>query len=379
MRSSKAATDEHALRLDRLTKRYGNVTAVDQVSLVINRGQFFSLLGPSGSGKTTILMMIAGFVEPTEGMVWLGERDITHLLPERRNFGMVFQGYALFPNLSVADNIGFPLTVRRMASAEKARRVRDALDMVQLSGMGDRYPKQLSGGQQQRVALARALVFEPTVLLLDEPLSALDKKLRAGLQWELRELHRRIGRTFICVTHDQEEALSLSDEIAIIRDGRVVQSGSPNVLFDQPASHFIADFLGESNFLEAKFVGLEGDVMVCAIGETILRLSRPQTPPSISEPCLIALRPFKIELHEHEPTAKANRLPGSIRRWSYRGDETHCVVETTIGNLTVRCPTWESRVQPRDDAPVWVAWDPEAAVTVQDDRLGAALSNPTRR
>jgi ABC-type Fe3+/spermidine/putrescine transport system ATPase subunit len=183
----------------------------------------------------------------------------------------------------------------------------------------------------------------------------------------------------VYVTHDQEEALSLSDEIAIIRDGRVVQSGSPNVLFDQPASHFIADFLGESNFLEAKFVGLEGDVMVCAIGETILRLSRPQTPPSISEPCLIALRPFKIELHEHEPTAKANRLPGSIRRWSYRGDETHCVVETTIGNLTVRCPTWESRVQPRDDAPVWVAWDPEAAVTVQDDRLGAALSNPTRR
>jgi ABC-type Fe3+/spermidine/putrescine transport system ATPase subunit len=268
----------------------------------------------------------------------------------------------------VAENIGFPLTVRRMASAEKARRVKDALDMVQLPGMGDRYPKQLSGGQQQRVALARALVFEPTVLLLDEPLSALDKKLRAGLQWELRELHRRIGKTFICVTHDQEEALSLSDEIAIIRDGRVVQSGSPNALFDHPASHFIGDFLGESNFLEAKYLGLEGDVMLCAIGETILRQRRPPMLPPTSEPFLVALRPFKIELHEREPTTKANRLPGTIRRWSYRGDEAHCVVETAIGNLTVRCPTWESRVQPRDDAPVWVAWDPEAAVIVQDDR-----------
>ena len=209
--------------------------------------------------------------------------------------------------------------------------------------------KQLSGGQQQRVALARALVFEPRVLLLDEPLSALDKKLRAGLQWELRELHRRIGKTFICVTHDQEEALSLSDEIAIIRDGRVVQSGSPNVLFEQPASHFIADFLGESNFLDAKYVGLEGDMMVCAIGETILRQRRPSTLPSTSQQCLIALRPFKIELHEHEPTTKANRLPGTIRRWSYRGDETHCAVETAIGNLTVSCPTWQSRVQPRDE------------------------------
>jgi ABC-type Fe3+/spermidine/putrescine transport system ATPase subunit len=281
MRSADGATEHHALRLDSLTKRYGDVTAVDQVSLVINRGQFFSLLGPSGSGKTTILMMIAGFVEPTEGMVWLGERDITHLLPERRNFGMVFQGYALFPNLTVAENIAFPLPVRRATSAEKARRVRDALDMVQLSGMGDRYPKQLSGGQQQRVAMARALVCEPTVLLLDEPLSALDKKLRAGLQWELRELHRRIGKTFICVTHDQEEALSLSDEIAIIRDGRVVQSGSPNALFEQPASHFIADFLGESNFLEAECVGLEGDMMACAIGDVILRQHRPPMPPSI--------------------------------------------------------------------------------------------------
>jgi putative spermidine/putrescine transport system ATP-binding protein len=379
MRTSDATTDGHALRLDRLTKRYGEVTAVDDVSLAIKQGQFFSLLGPSGSGKTTILMMIAGFVDPTEGAVWLGERDITHLLPERRNFGMVFQGYALFPNLTVAENIGFPLTVRRMASAETARRVRDALDMVQLSGMGDRYPKQLSGGQQQRVALARALVFEPTVLLLDEPLSALDKKLRTGLQWELRELHRRIGKTFVCVTHDQEEALSLSDEIAILRDGRVVQSGRPDALFDQPASHFIADFLGESNFLEAKVVGLEGDLMVCAIGETILRQSRPPAPPSVSESCLIALRPFKIELHEHEPMTKANRLPGAIRRWSYRGDETHCAVETAIGNLTVRCPTWESRVQPRDDARVWVAWDPSAAVTVQDDRPGAASRNAMHR
>lgn len=192
-----------------MTKRYGSFTAVADVSLRVERGEFLTLLGPSGSGKTTILMCIAGFVAPTAGAILLDGKDITPLPPERRDFGMVFQGYALFPHMTVAENVAFPLRVRKLSAADREAKVRAALDLVQLQGFAERLPRQLSGGQQQRVALARALVFDPALLLLDEPLSALDKKLRAELQEELKALHRRVGRTFVNVTHDQEEALSL--------------------------------------------------------------------------------------------------------------------------------------------------------------------------
>ena len=224
----------HSLVLRNLSKHYGRLAAVDDVSLSIPRGQFLTLLGPSGSGKTTLLMVIAGFVEPSAGEVVLDDRPITHVPPEKRNFGMVFQGYALFPHLTVLDNVAFPLRVRGIAKAEIGERVRTALDLVRLAHLRDRLPRQLSGGQQQRVALARALVFAPHVLLLDEPLSALDKKLRAELQWELKALHRRVGTTFIYVTHDQDEALSMSDQIAIIREGRLIQTGAPRSLYERP-------------------------------------------------------------------------------------------------------------------------------------------------
>jgi len=230
------STSGHALALDGLTKRYGSFTAVDNVSLRVESGEFLTLLGPSGSGKTTILMAVAGFVAPSAGTVLLDGRDITPLPPEKRDFGMVFQGYALFPHMNVAENVGFPLRVRGLSRADRDAKVRAALDLVQLGQFTDRLPKQLSGGQQQRVALARALVFDPNLLLLDEPLSALDKKLRAELQEELKALHQRVGRTFLNVTHDQEEALSLSDRIAILNHGKLIQAGAPAALYELPAT-----------------------------------------------------------------------------------------------------------------------------------------------
>ena len=241
---STGARSGHALSLRNLSKVYGSLAAVDGVDLDVPRGSFLTLLGPSGSGKTTILMAIAGFVEPSGGSILLDDKDITRFPPDKRNFGMVFQGYALFPHMTVADNIWFPLKVRGVSKADAASKIKNALELVQMGHLAERYPSQLSGGQQQRVALARAIVFEPDLLLLDEPLSALDKKLRADLQWELKSLHQRLGTTFIYVTHEQEEALSMSDTIIILRDGQIEQQGGPGELYEWPATRFVADFLG---------------------------------------------------------------------------------------------------------------------------------------
>ena len=351
-----------------VTKRYGAVTAVDNVSLDVNGGTFFSLLGPSGSGKTTLLMMAAGFEVPSTGDVTYGTRELTRVPPEKRNFGMVFQGYALFPNLTVAENVCFPLAVRNVGRAEREQRVLAALDLVRLSGFGDRFPKQLSGGQQQRVALARALIFEPDILLLDEPLSALDKKLRIGLQIELRELQRRIGKTFICVTHDQEEALSMSDEIAIVRNGKIVQRGAPEQLFERPATHFVADFLGESNFLEGKVVHADGAGLVRyeAQGTACVLQSDVKVEPG--EPILLSLRPSKISLTSACPAAGGNLTSGMLAGWSYRGTEVHYEVNTPLGRLSVNAPTWQSDFAPVSGQKVWLSWSPDAATIVKDDR-----------
>ncbi|MBM3600747.1 MAG: ABC transporter ATP-binding protein [Alphaproteobacteria bacterium] len=353
----------HTLSLHNISKYYGKLAAVDDVSMTIERGQFLTLLGPSGSGKTTVLMSIAGFVEPSAGEIRVDGRPITHLPPEKRNFGMVFQGYALFPHLTVADNVAFPLTVRGRPAAEKAEKVKAALDLVQLGTLADRLPRQLSGGQQQRVALARALVFEPDILLLDEPLSALDKKLRAGLQWELRALHRRVGTTFIYVTHDQEEALSMSDEIAIIRNGKIVQKGKPRELYDRPVSHFIADFLGESNFLAAEAGEASGDGFAYRAGGSSFRQAGAR--PAEAR-VLVALRPAKIRISTAEPTDAVNRIAGTIKSWSYRGNEFHFLVGTALGDMNVSQPTWRARVEPEEGLGVWLAWDPDASVVQRE-------------
>jgi putative spermidine/putrescine transport system ATP-binding protein len=238
------------LTLRRLVKRYGALQAVAGVDLEIRRGEFLTLLGPSGSGKTTLLMMIAGFQDATEGDIHLDGQPITGTPAEKRNFGMVFQGYALFPHMTVADNIGYSLSVRGRPKAEIAGRVAEMLELVQLTGKERRLPSELSGGQQQRVALARALAFSPPVLLLDEPLGALDRKLRVEVQEQLKDLHRRVGTTFVYVTHDQDEALSMSDRVVIMRDGQIEQVGSPEELYTRPRTEFAASFLGKSNFLQ---------------------------------------------------------------------------------------------------------------------------------
>ncbi len=244
-----------ALALKGLEKRYGDVRAVDGVDLEIAAGEFVSVLGPSGSGKTTLLMMIAGFERPSGGMITIGDRDVTYAPPNRRNIGMVFQRYALFPHMTVAQNVGFPLRMRGLRQAEISHRVGEALHLVQLGDYGSRYPNELSGGQQQRVAVARALIFEPPVLLMDEPLGALDKKLRESMQFEIKKLQHRLGVTVVYVTHDQEEALTMSDRVAVMSGGELVQLGSPVSLYQKPESPFVADFIGKMNFIEGEVIG----------------------------------------------------------------------------------------------------------------------------
>ena len=252
-------TKETILELKNLSKHFGSVIAVDNVSLDIEEGWFLTLLGPSGSGKTTILNMIAGFEFPTAGDVILQGKPINLLLPEKRNLGMVFQNYALFPHMSIFENIAFPLKMRKLSKSEITENVEKALELVQLEGYGGRKPQELSGGQQQRIAMARALVFDPPILLLDEPLGALDKKLREHMQIELKHIHTRLKRTMIYVTHDQEEALVMSDRIAVMNQGKIEQVGSPDELYEKPGNAFVAGFIGESNFLQGRVVERDGD------------------------------------------------------------------------------------------------------------------------
>src|SRR3954449_5230360 len=264
-----AGTAAHApdIRLAGVRKTYGDVTAVDGVDLEIRRGEFFTLLGPSGSGKTTCLRMIAGFERPDAGSIELAGDDVSRLPPAERDVNTVFQDYALFPHMSVGDNVAYGLKVKKVAKAERAERVADALKMVRLDGYGDRRPSQLSGGQRQRVALARALVNRPRVLLLDEPLGALDLKLRQQLQVELKRIQSEVGITFVYVTHDQDEALTMSDRIAVMDAGRVLQIGSPRDVYEEPDSRFVAGFVGVSNLLELPVESVAQGVLTLGLGD----------------------------------------------------------------------------------------------------------------
>ena len=259
--------DPVAVELDGVTKRFGDTTALDKVSLLVRRGELMTLLGPSGCGKTTLLNLVAGFLMPDSGEIAIDGRRVTDLPTYRREIGIMFQSYALFPHMSVAANVGYGLRMRRIAKPEIARRVADALALVKLQGLEDRKPRQLSGGQQQRVALARALVIRPRVLLLDEPFSALDRNLRASMQVEIKEIQRKLGVTTIFVTHDQSEALSLSDRIAVIAQGRIRQLGTPNEIYCRPIDRFVASFVGDVNVLHARLERLDGPTAVVAVGQ----------------------------------------------------------------------------------------------------------------
>lgn len=323
------------LELCRVTKRFGDFTAADGVDLDIRRGEFLTLLGPSGSGKTTLLMMIAGFQDITEGDILLDGRSIAGVPPDKRGFGMVFQGYALFPHMTVRQNIAYPLDVRGRPKAETASRVDEMLDLVQLREFDRRLPGQLSGGQQQRVALARALCFAPPVLLLDEPLGALDRKLRVEVQAQLKDIHSRIGTTFIYVTHDQEEALSMSDRIAILRDGRLEQVGTPQELYQKPRTAFAASFLGKSNFLQ-------------------------------KEGALFALRPEKIDIAPKGAGANPGRVHGTVSGVAYFGSVIkYDVAVPGMDSIEVDADAWRGGDILQEGAEVDLSW-PDAATVRLD-------------
>jgi spermidine/putrescine transport system ATP-binding protein len=312
-----------------LIKSFGLHRAVDDINLHIPAGEFFSLLGSSGCGKTTTLRMIAGFERPTEGQILLDGTDMTGTPPHRRRVNTVFQNYALFPHLNVFDNVAFGLRRARVENREVARRVGEALELVQLTGFEKRKPAQMSGGQQQRVALARALVLKPSVLLLDEPLGALDAKLRKQLQIELKSLQRQVGITFIYVTHDQEEALTMSDRIAVMSNGRVEQVAPPKQIYEEPSTVFVADFLGVSNLMEAIAKGPDGEGRCrVRLGDFDLRAGRGDA--SISGETKITIRPERVRLEAHG-TLGENRLPGMVERWVYLGNAVQLIVRLATG------------------------------------------------
>jgi spermidine/putrescine ABC transporter ATP-binding subunit len=304
-----------------LTKTYGSSLAVDALTLRIAAGEMVALLGPSGCGKTTTLRMIAGLVRPDAGDILVGGKRITRLPVHKRNIGLLFQNYALFPHLNVVQNVCFGLEMRRVAKHEAGRRVQEALELVRLEGFADRLPSALSGGQQQRVALARALVIEPSVLLLDEPLGALDKSLRENMQVELRQLQQRLGITTVIVTHDQDEAMSLADRVVVMRDGRVEQIGTPQEVYGKPVSRFVAGFIGAANFLRGRVVARDGAAAIVEVpGGPRLSVPAPET-----DEVLVALRPEAIVLEPHDAVAAArpNAVSARVEQAIFHGLLTH--------------------------------------------------------
>jgi putative spermidine/putrescine transport system ATP-binding protein/spermidine/putrescine transport system ATP-binding protein len=351
-------TGEADVRLVGACKRFGAVVAVNDVSVDIPRGTIFSLLGPSGCGKTTTLRLIAGFEQPDAGDVYIRGSRVTALPPYRRDFSMVFQSYALFPHLTVAQNVAFGLRMRRIARGDRARSVEDALDLVKLRTLADRHPRQLSGGQQQRVALARAIVVKPAVLLLDEPLGALDKMLREEMQVELRSLQQRLGITAVFVTHDQEEALTLSDRVAVMRNGVIEQTGAPRDIYDRPRNAFVASFLGASNFIDGVIVDGDsaGAIVETPAGNVAVHGTRP-----VGARVRIAVRPERLRMEK----SGAHGLPARVRDIVYRGPVTHFYMDSAAGRLLAyrqdaRAGDW------RIGDEVRCVWDAGSAVVLDE-------------
>jgi len=350
-----------SLRLVELNKQYSGsrVAAVNGISLEVTAGEFVSLLGASGSGKTTTLMMIAGFTAPDRGQVWLGDQPILHLPPEKRGIGVVFQNYALFPHMTALRNVAFPLHMRRLAVKEVRRRAEAALERVGLSGLGHRLPSQLSGGQQQRVALARAIVFEPRLLLMDEPLGALDRGLREQMKGEIRRLHHELGITILYVTHDQEEALTLSDRVALMHRGRIIQLGSAADLYEHPADAFVASFIGEGTLVE----GIVED----NIGGKIVLRPRNGGPPlmgtgSVAKGAIavLLLRPEKLSVTSADPAHGG--MPARVADLVYVGEVTRIVLKLEGAVvLTAKLPNRRDLFRPRLGDQVRVSWSPEEA------------------
>jgi spermidine/putrescine ABC transporter ATP-binding subunit len=358
-----------AVELAAVSKHFAGVRAVDEVSLEIAQGEFATILGPSGSGKTTILSLIAGIVPPTAGRIVIGGRDVTSMPAAQRNVGLVFQSYALFPHMTVFDNVAFPLSIRRVARGEIEQRVEEALRLVRLSDYNRRRPSQLSGGQQQRVALARAVVFKPDILLLDEPLAALDRKLREEVRLEIRHLQRSLGITTVLVTHDQDEALSLSDRIVVLQHGKVQQIDSPERIYREPRNRFVADFLGIANFLDGEVVQQDGDFrIVLGTGEAV-PCGVPA--PGLGRTVCGVLRPEQIVI---DAAADGAGLVGRVAEAIFFGDSVRYVVTLESGRSLI-VHAGETRINHPEGAIVSLRWDPSAVWVLP----GGGDTAPARR
>ncbi|KQU83883.1 Fe3+/spermidine/putrescine ABC transporter ATP-binding protein [Ensifer sp. Root31] len=339
------------IRFAKVTKDYGILRVVQKLDLDIRRGEFVSLLGPSGSGKTTLLMMLGGFETVTDGTITLDDQRINDLPTYKRDMGVVFQNYALFPHMTIAKNVAFPLEMRGMRKAEVAKRVTKALDMVQLGHLAERLPGQLSGGQQQRVALARALVFEPRVVLMDEPLGALDKQLRERMQLDIRDLHHRLGLTIIFVTHDQDEALTMSDRIAVFNRGEIQQCASPREVYDHPGNRFVAEFIGETNLIEGKIQAIDGDTLTMALPDGTRFRTHGMPGLAVGAEGLLSLRPERIDIHGQNVSLDGlNVLHGEITDTVYQGDHLRVVIKSAAGRLIIvridrKAPEWPTGSQ----------------------------------
>jgi putative spermidine/putrescine transport system ATP-binding protein len=370
------AGDVPDIRLTGVRKLYGDVVAVDGVDIEIRRGEFFTLLGPSGSGKTTCLRMIAGFERPDSGSIELAGDDVSRLPPAERDVNTVFQDYALFPHMTVGENVAYGLRVKKVAKAERSQRVEEALAMVRLEGYGDRRPSQLSGGQRQRVALARALVNRPRVLLLDEPLGALDLKLRQQLQVELKRIQEEVGITFVYVTHDQDEALTMSDRIAVMDGGHVLQVGSPRDVYEEPGSRFVAGFVGVSNLLELPVVKSAGGVLDLRLGEGDAVTGAYERGASAGATAVVTIRPERIALEPAgaAPASGACHARGTVRESLYAGPTSRFVVELDGGGelMVVRqnSTTSYEESEALRGRPVTLTWSREytRVIAINDER-----------
>jgi spermidine/putrescine ABC transporter ATP-binding subunit len=344
--------------IQNVSKHFGDIKAVDQVTFSIKGGEFLTLLGPSGSGKTTLLNMIAGFFRPTNGVILIGERDITVLPPEKRDVGMTFQNYALFPHMTVAENIAFPLKMKKVPRQEIADKIKKALELVRLSGFESRQPKQLSGGQQQRISLARSIVFDPSLLLMDEPLGALDKKLRQHMQLELKQLQRKLQMTVVYVTHDQEEALTMSDRIAVMNEGRIEQIDTPDEIYQHPKNWFVADFIGESNFLNGTIIEVNANNSLIEI-PTNKKINSPKYEwMKAGMEVLVLLRPERLNIHLEKPIDARNLVSGTIQDDFYVGNISRYLINIPecgfILNVELRNAQETFRFRSGQD--VFVSW-----------------------
>ena len=352
------------IEVDEVTKRFGDFVAVARADFDIRRAEFFSMLGPSGCGKTTMLRMIAGFEMPTSGHIRLEGADVSHVPPYRRNVNTVFQQYALFPHMTVADNVAFGPRTKGIDEGETKRRVAGMLDVVRLGSFADRYPSQLSGGQKQRVALARALVNHPSALLLDEPLSALDLKLRQAMQLELKRIQREVGITFIFVTHDQEEALTMSDRIAVMSHGHVEQVGTPEEIYDSPETPFVAGFIGSANLLPARVEGIRGDVAsVRVAGERVVEVPIDTDNHSFraGEEAMVMIRPERVRVTATQPP-DVPTIPATVVELIFQGPVVRCVLRDATGDEIVAHLASDRRLaRPGIGEQGWASWELDSA------------------